>query len=146
MKIRLIWTGKTKERFILDGVGKYLKLLGRYADVSITEIKEEKGADIRRSLEKTGERILKLKLPYLLLDEKGRSFSSVEFAEYISRPGYPLNFVLGGAYGVSEKVKEMADSRIALSKMTFTHEMTRLILMEQMYRAFTIIHKSGYHH
>jgi 23S rRNA (pseudouridine1915-N3)-methyltransferase len=120
--------------------------LKSYADVSITEIKEEKGKDIRRIVEKEGERILKLQIPYMLFDEKGEVFSSVEFERLLRNKGNSFNFVLGGAYGVSERVKEMAQDCIALSKMTFTHEMSRLFLLEQMYRAFTIMNKRGYHH
>ncbi len=146
MKISLIWVGKTKEQFVIDATRKYLKLLKPYADVSIKEIKEEKGKDTRRMVEKEGERILNLKVPYVLIDEQGSNFSSVEFAEFIDKNRPSIKFVLGGTYGVSEKVKKMARNKIALSKMTFTHEMSRLFLLEQIYRAFTIIHKRGYHH
>jgi 23S rRNA (pseudouridine1915-N3)-methyltransferase len=145
MKIRLIWPGKTKEQFILEGIKKYLKLSRPYADISIIEIKEEKGRDVMKTVEKEGERILKLQEPYTLLDEKGEVLTSVEFAEYIThKPS--VNFVLGGAYGVSEEVKKMAQKTLSLSKMTFTHEMSRLFFLEQLFRSFTIMHKRGYHH
>jgi len=145
MKIRLIWPGKTKEQFILEGLNKYLKLSRPYADISIIEIKEEKGKDVMKTVEKEGERILKLQEPYTLLDEKGEALTSVEFAEYIvNKPS--LNFVLGGAYGVSEEVKKTAQKTLSLSKMTFTHEMSRLFFLEQLFRSFTIMHKRGYHH
>ena len=142
MKIRLIWPGKTKEQFILEGISKYLKLSRPYADISIIEIKEEKGGDVRKVVEKEGERILKLQEPYTLLDEKGEALTSVEFAEYVGhKPS--LNFVLGGAYGVSEEVKkEIMENE----NMTFTHEMSRLFFLEQLFRSFTIMHKRGYHH
>ncbi len=145
MKIRLIWPGKTKEQFILEGINKYLKLSRPYADISILEIKEEKGRDVMKTVEKEGERILKLQEPYTLLDEKGETLTSVEFAEYIgNKPS--VNFVLGGAYGVSEEVKKKAQKTLSLSKMTFTHEMSRLVFLEQLFRSFTIMHKRGYHH
>ena len=145
IKIKLTWTGKTKEKFILEGVAKYLKLLGHYADVSISEIKEEKGTDTQRMIEKESERISKSGVPYILLDEKGKSLSSVEFAALIkNQPS--VHFVMGGAFGVSDKVKKEARDIISLSKMTFTHEMVRLFFLEQLYRAFTIINKRGYHH
>ena len=145
MKIRLIWPGKTKEQFILEGMNKYLKLSRPYADISIIEIKEEKGKDVMSTVEKEGERILKLQEPYTLLDEKGEALTSLAFAEYIGhKPS--VNFVLGGAYGVSEGVKKMAQKTISLSKMTFTHEMSRLFFLEQLFRSFTIMHKRGYHH
>ena len=146
MKIGIIWPGKTKEQFILEGLRKYLKLLRPYADISTIELKEEKGSDVGKILEKEGERILKLQVPYTLFDEKGKPLTSIEFAGYLAGKRSPINFVLGGAYGVSEEVKKKASNTISLSRMTFTHEMSRLFFLEQLYRAFTIMHKRGYHH
>ena len=96
-------------------------------------------------VEKEGERILKLQGPYTLLDENGDTLTSLEFAEYI-RHKPSVNFVLGGAYGVSDEVKKMAQKTLSLSRMTFTHEMSRLFFLEQLFRSFTIMHKRGYHH
>jgi len=146
MKINLIWVGKTKEPFIHEGLQKYLKLLQPYADVAITEIREEKVKDISRMLGKESERIQDLRAPYMLLDEKGETLDSVEFARFIEKQGSSATFLLGGAYGVSEDVKAKAKKKIRLSSMTFTHEMSRLIFLEQLYRAFTILQKRGYHH
>jgi len=146
MKIRVIWPGKTKEQFILEGLRKYLKLLRPYADINTIELKEEKGSDVRKMLEKEGERILKLQVPYTLLDEKGEALTSIEFAAYLAGHQSPINFILGGAYGVSEEVKKKAHKTLSLSRMTLTHEMSRLFFLEQLYRAFTIMHKKGYHH
>jgi 23S rRNA (pseudouridine1915-N3)-methyltransferase len=146
MKIKVIWVGKTKELFIGEGIRKYSRLIKPYAELIIREIKEEKGKDIPKLVMKEGERIVNMKIPYVLLDEGGRDLSSVKFAEYIDKRRPALNFVVGGPFGVSETVKETAQDRIALSKMTFTHEMARLFLLEQVYRALTIIHKRGYHH
>lgn len=145
MKIRLIWVGKTKEQFIRDGVKKYLKLIRPYADLQITEIKEAEGKNIQRMVEKESERILKLNDSFVLLDERGKTLSSVGFAEFIGKQKM-IQFVLGGAYGVSDEVRNRATDTIALSKMTFTHEMSRLFLMEQLFRAFTIVQRRGYHH
>lgn len=146
MKIKLIWVGKTKERFILEGINKYVGFLKPFAEVSITVIKEEKGKDIQRMTTKESERIERLHIPYVLLDETGKKLSSAEFAEFLEARGPSVNFVLGGAYGVSDRVKETAQDVIALSSLTLTHEMARLVLAEQLYRAFTILHKRGYHH
>lgn len=147
MKIRLLWVGKTKERFIHEGVQKYLKLLQPYADVSVTEIREEKVKDVSRMLDREGERIqAALKVPYILLDERGEHVDSIAFSRYLERQGASATFVLGGAYGVSDAVKTNAKKTVALSHMTFTHEMARLIFLEQLYRAFTILQKRGYHH
>jgi len=138
--------GKTKEPFIHEGLQKYLKLLQPYADVVVTEIREEKVKDINRMLGKESERIQNLRTPYTLLDEKGETLDSVEFARFIEKQGSSATFLLGGAYGVSEDVKAKAKKKIRLSSMTFTHEMARLIFLEQLYRAFTILQKRGYHH
>jgi 23S rRNA (pseudouridine1915-N3)-methyltransferase len=146
MKIALIWPGKTKEQFILEGLRKYLKLLRPYAEINTIELKEEKGSDVRKILEKEGERILRLQAPYTLLDEKGKALTSMEFAAYLAGHRSSVNFVLGGAYGVSEEVKKSAQDTLSLSRMTFTHETSRLFFLEQLYRAFTIKHKRGYHH
>ena len=146
MKINLVWVGKTKERFILEGIQKYLKLLQPYADVVITEIREEKVKDISRMLGKERERIQGLRIPYVLLDEKGVTYDSETFSHFIEKQGMSVTFLLGGVYGVSDEVKAKATKLIALSAMTFTHEMSRLILLEQLYRAFTIQQKKGYHH
>lgn len=146
MKIHLVWVGKTKERFILEGIQKYLKLLQPYADVAITEVREEKVKDISRMLGRERDRIQRLRTPYVLLDEKGETYDSESFSRFIEKQGMSVTFLLGGAFGVSDEVKAMATKRIALSAMTFTHEMSRLILLEQLYRAFTILQKKGYHH
>ena len=146
MKIRLIWVGKTRERFIDEGIRKYAGLLRPFADLLITEIREEKGKEQERIREREGERILSLKARYILLDEKGREMTSRAFADYINRRTPAMSFVLGGAYGASEAVKEAADETIALSQMTLTHEMSRLLLLEQLYRSFSIINRRGYHH
>lgn len=146
MKIHLIWVGKTKEQFIHEGIQKYLKLIKPYADVSVTEVREEKVKDIVRMTAKEGQRIHDLKTPYVLLDEKGEALDSPEFAAFIEKQGSSQTFLLGGAYGVSEDVKQKAKKKIRLSSMTFTHEMSRLVFLEQLYRAFTIIQKRGYHH
>jgi 23S rRNA (pseudouridine1915-N3)-methyltransferase len=146
MRIRVTWVGRTKEKFIIEGTQKYLRLLKPYAEVVITEVREEKGSDIRSAMEKEGARISKLGVPYVLLDERGKDFTSPEFAGFIEKRSSGVNFLIGGPYGVSDAIREGADETIALSKMTLTHEMARLLLLEQVYRAFTIIRKRGYHH
>lgn len=142
----MIWVGKTKERFIAEGLEKYISLLKPYTDIGITEVRDEKVSDTQRMVEKEGERIMKLGVPFVLLDEKGERLTSLAFAGFIGESAHDINFLVGGAYGVSETVREAAVKRIALSGMTLTHEMSRLLLLEQVYRAFTILHKKGYHH
>lgn len=146
MKIRLIWVGRTKEPFVREGIRKYVSLISPYASVEITELKDEKGRDAATCVKKEGERIVKLGIPYLLLDERGQQFDSPGFAGMIQRHLPNISFVLGGAYGVSDAVRQQARETVALSRMTFPHELSRVILLEQVYRGFTILHKKGYHH
>ncbi len=146
MKIQLIWVGRTKEQFIRDGVQKYLKLLRPYADVTVTEIREEKGKDTGSMLAKEAERIRSIRTPYVLLDETGETLDSIAFSRFLEKQGASVSFLLGGAYGVADDVKAGARGKIALSSLTFTHEMARVIFLEQLYRGFTILQKKGYHH
>lgn len=146
MKIRLIWVGRTKERYLREGIDKYLRLLKGYADMEMIEVREAKGLEHDRARDLEGERILKLGSPFILLDERGKEMTSVEFASFLEAQGSSASFAVGGAFGVSESVRAAAVNRISLSRMTFTHEMSRLILLEQLFRAFTIMRGKGYHH
>jgi 23S rRNA (pseudouridine1915-N3)-methyltransferase len=137
--------GKTKERYIAEGIAKYLRLLRPFASVDIVETKEQKGKASDVAIRKEGEGILRKTSSYILFDERGREVSSVEFAS-ILKDRAQVDFVLGGAYGVSDDVKNAASDIVALSRMTLTHEMARLLLLEQIYRAMTINRGGGYHH
>ena len=149
MKIRLLWVGKTKESWASEGVEKYLKLLRHFAEVELVEIKEDKSGgtkgSVDRALEVEGKRILGKASSYVLLDERGKQASSTGLARMLrDRPR--MEFVLGGPWGVSDKVKKGAAETIALSRMTLTHEMARILFLEQLYRGFTINAGRGYHH
>jgi 23S rRNA (pseudouridine1915-N3)-methyltransferase len=145
MKVRIIWTGKTRESYAAEGIGKYLKLLKPMARVEIVEIREQKSGSMETRLSKEGEKILKQSSSYILLDERGRELSSVEFADAL-RDRSEADFVLGGPYGVSDEVRSAASDMISLSRMTLTHEMARVLLLEQLYRAMTIMKGGSYHH
>lgn len=145
MKIRIIWVGRTKEAYLDAGIKKYLKLIGHTARIEIIEIKEEKEGQRERMLREEGQRILKKTASYALLDEKGTSYDSRGFASFISGAAIS-DYVLGGAFGVSDDIKEKASVKLSLSPMTFTHEMSRLIFLEQLYRAMTINSGRDYHH
>lgn len=145
MKIRIFWVGKTKERYLIEGINHYLELLRHMAQISIIEIKDEKGKTRDDALSLEGRRVLKQTDSYILLDERGKEFSSKDFARYLKDRG-SVDFVMGGAFGVSDEVRGKASDTIALSKMTLTHEMTRLVFLEQLYRALTIIKGKEYHH
>lgn len=156
MRIRLIMTGKTDTGWVAEGLGIYCRRLSRYVNFSITEIPDLKNAaSLSRDAikAKEGENQLKYIAPgdhVIILDEKGREFSSMEWASMINDrmshfPG-DMVFITGGAYGFSDDVYARADEKLSLSKMTFSHQMVRVIFAEQLYRAFTIIRGEPYHH
>ncbi len=144
-KIRLLWVGRTKDRALSERIEYYTKLLSGYARVSIVEIKEERGKDAKACREAEGKRIVAASDAFLLLDERGREYTSPEFAQYLYASDV-ADIVVGGAFGVSETVREKARNIIALSRMTFTHEMARVIVLEQLFRAMTILKNKDYHH
>ena len=156
MKITLLTVGKTDRDWVKEGLDIYASRLKHYIPFIITEIPELKNvSSLSREQIKTkeGELIMKNLKPtddMILLDEHGREFSSVEFArliqDKISYEGKDIVFVIGGAYGFSEAVYRRANSKISLSRMTFSHQMVRTIFAEQIYRAFTIIKGEPYHH
>ncbi len=156
MRLTILCMGKTKERFIQGGIEKYLRYLRPYADASIKELKEEKIQDLRDApliRKKEAERIFKT-VPagaYLIsLDERGEGFTSHEFAALLNNTlesgVREIIFIIGGAMGLDEEVIARSHKTVALSRWTFTHEMARLVLLEQLYRAFTIIKGKTYHY
>ena len=155
VKIRVVSVGKTKEKWIKEGVSHYQKLLKRYAELQLVEIKEEKVTKSRAAediLDAEAERILKhLDTTGLsiALDHKSEKLSSEDLAgwlgEKLSLGQGEFTFVLGGALGLSRKVRRTCSFRLSLSTMTFTHEMSLVILLEQIYRAFSILKGTSYH-
>jgi 23S rRNA (pseudouridine1915-N3)-methyltransferase len=115
------------------------------SQVSVVEIKDEKGRQKEAALAIEAGKIMKQTEGYYLLDEKGTEFTSVEFAHFLKGKDV-VDFVVGGPFGVAFEVKEKAIGKISLSRMTLTHEMARLLLLEQLYRAFTILKGKEYHH
>ena len=156
MKIKLIVIGKTKSKFLLDGEGEYQKRLKHYCKFSeliITDIKNAGKLSKKELKEKEGNLILesiKNNDYIILLDDKGITLSSIEFSELLNKKMVSstneLVFIVGGAFGFSESVYKRANYKLSLSKMTFSHEMVRLIFKEQLYRGFTIIKGEKYHH
>ncbi len=156
MRLTVLCMGKTKERFVQEGIEKYLRYLRPYADASIKELKEEKIQDLKDApsiRKKEAERIFKA-VPagaYLIsLDERGEGFTSHEFASFLNNTlesgVREMIFIIGGAMGLDEEVVARSHKTIALSRWTFTHDMARLVLLEQLYRAFTIIKGKTYHY
>lgn len=156
MKITLLTVGKTDKDWVKQGLDIYLSRLKHYIPFSIVEIPELKNVSALTKDQiksKEGELILKNIRPaddMILLDEHGKEYSSMELAaiirDKISYSGKDIVYVIGGAYGFSEAVYKRADSKLSLSRMTFSHQMVRAIFAEQIYRAFTIIRGEPYHH
>ncbi|MBI5142442.1 MAG: 23S rRNA (pseudouridine(1915)-N(3))-methyltransferase RlmH [Nitrospirae bacterium] len=148
-KIRLVWVGKTKDSFIGEAIEKYLKLISPYMKVEVVELREAADADPAAARKREAARILEKTSSFVLLDEGGDEMTSPEFSGFIrtlAESSASMDLVIGGAFGTSDEVKGAAARKIALSRMTFTHQMTRIILLEQLYRAFTIIRGKTYHY
>ena len=155
MKIKLLVIGKTNKIYLIEGEKDYEKRLSHYckfSELTIPDIKNRAKFSKNELKIKEGKLILsKLndKDLVILLDENGKQNSSIEFSNFISKKimvrSKSLVFVVGGAFGFSEEVNTRADSKMSLSKMTFSHQMVRMIFKEQLYRAFTIIKGEKYH-
>jgi 23S rRNA (pseudouridine1915-N3)-methyltransferase len=156
MKITLLTVGKTDRDWVRQGLDIYVSRLKHYIPFSIVEIPELKNVSAltkEQIKSREGELILKNLRPtddVILLDERGREYTSVELAKVIqdkiSYEGKDIVYIIGGAYGFSEAVYKRANSKLSLSKMTFSHQMVRAIFTEQIYRAFTIMKGEPYHH
>lgn len=154
MRIFILMIGKNERGFIADGCESYRKRIARYFPLEmITLAPKGKSGTIEQQKTREGELLLN-KIPdkcfVVLLDESGRDLTSVRFAELITsrgmEAGMNLCFLIGGPYGVPEQVKQRSDIMIKLSSMTFSHQLVRILFMEQLYRALTIIHREPYHH
>lgn len=156
MEVTMLTVGKTDVKWVKEGLDLYVSRLKHYVPFSLVEIPQLKGAaslSREQIREKEGELILRQVDPgdtVILLDERGKEYRSVEWAEALRKRlahgGRGLVFVIGGAYGFSQKVYDRSDGLVSLSKMTFSHQMVRTVFAEQLYRAFTIIRGEPYHH
>ncbi len=156
MKIALMQTGKTSEKHIAEGVDNYSARIRKFSGfeiITISDLKNTRNMPLREQKSIEGKKILKLlgRDDYIvLLDEKGKEFRSIEFAGWLQKkslnPGKRIVFIIGGPWGFSDELLEKADLKMSLSRMTFSHQMVRLLFTEQLYRAFTIIKGEPYHH
>jgi 23S rRNA (pseudouridine1915-N3)-methyltransferase len=156
MKITLLTVGKTEDAYIKEGIDKFIKRLKHYIKLDIVDLPELKNTKaLTQEQQKTKEAELILKKlavtdQVVLLDEKGLEFSSVQFADYLDKKAISsvqnLVFIIGGPYGFDTSVYQRANAQLALSRMTFSHQMVRLFFVEQLYRAYTIIKGEPYHH
>jgi len=158
MRIRVIAAGKLKEEYFRAACKEYEKRLSAYADVEIIEVKDEavpenaSEAEVRKAVVTEGKRMLEKLRPQdyvIALDLKGISFDSVEMAGILERRmnegKSSICFLIGGSSGLSEEVLSRAKERWSFSKLTFPHQLARVILLEQVYRSFRILHHEPYH-
>ena len=156
MKTTLLVVGRTVEQHYITTINNYIQRTKRFITFDmevIPELKNTKNISMELQKEKEGELICKAFQPgdvIVLLDEHGKEMRSLEFAEWMKRKMNTVNkrlvFVIGGPYGFSQKVYDVAHEKISMSKMTFSHQMIRLIFVEQIYRAMTILNGGPYHH
>ena len=157
MKLAIIWVGKTSTDYINKAIDTYVQRIGHYMPIEIIEVPDVKNAknmDTVQLRQKEGELIIKhLRADdyVVFLDDKGKQMSSTEFADWIDKTNMNSSvkrmvFVIGGAYGFSVEAYKQAKSFLSISKMTFSHQIIRPILVEQLYRAMTILRGEPYHH
>ena len=156
MKIKLILVGKTNAKYLVEGEKEYEKRLKHYTkfeEIIIPDVKQSGKLSESELKKKEGQLILaKLENSdhVILLDDKGNSYSSLQFSDFLQQKMNSslksLVFVVGGAFGFSDEVYQRANSKVSLSKMTFSHQMIRLIFKEQLYRGFSILRGEKYHH
>ena len=156
MKTTLLVVGRTVEQHYITAINDYVERTKHFISFDmevIPELKNTKNLSMEQQKEKEGELICKALQPgdvVVLLDEHGKEMRSVDFAEYMRRKMNTVNkrlvFIIGGPYGFSPKVYQTASEKISVSKMTFSHQMIRLIFVEQIYRAMTILNGGPYHH
>ena len=156
MKIVLLVVGKTTESYFVQGIVENSKRLAHYVPLELSvipELRNTKSLSADQQKEREADLILKALQPgdyVVLLDEHGREFTSLQFASYLEKKmaniAKRLIFVVGGPYGFSNRVYQAAQEKISLSKMTYSHQMIRLIFTEQLYRAMTILNNEPYHH
>ena len=156
MKLTFLWMGKTGERWLQEGIDIYVERLKHYVSLSVEIISTPKNLpknDVAKQKEMEGDAMLNRIAPtdeVYLLDERGLAYSSEGLAEFLqkrmSANAKNIVLVVGGPFGFSEKIYRRANGQISFSQLTFSHQMIRLLLCEQVYRAFTIIKGESYHH
>ena len=156
MKILLLVIGKTDDEYLVTGIKKYVDRLGHYASFEMKELPDPRNRKtLSEEQQKKAESVLLMQQlqpadQVILLDENGKQFTSVAFAENLEKQlasgAKRLVFVIGGPYGFAQEIYDCANAKMSLSPMTFSHQMVRLIFVEQLYRAFTILKGEPYHH
>ncbi len=149
--IKIITVGSVKEKYLKEAIEEYLKRLRKYTNVEIVELKDEGFVESQKAILLEGQKIMKnlnLKDYIITLEIQESQLTSEEFAEKIDKillENSNITFIIGGSYGISDEVKKQAKFKLSFSKMTFPHQLFRVILLEQIYRAFKINHNESYH-
>ena len=149
--IKIICVGKLKEQYLKDAINEYLKRLGKYTKIVIIEVNDVSNGDINTILKKEKEEIFKFieqKDYVITLEIDGNPLNSVELAKKIDNIylGYSnITFIIGGSYGLDDELKQRANYKLSFSKLTFPHQLFRVMLLEQIYRAFKINNNEEYH-
>ena len=149
--IKIICLGKIKESFLEDAIKEYKKRISKYQQLEIIELQDEGINDKKVALKKEKEKILKVlnKTDYIItLEIEGKEESSEEFAKRLNNifiENSNITFIIGGSYGLDDEIKTLSNYKMSFSKMTFPHQLFRVILLEQVYRAFKIISNEEYH-
>jgi len=156
MKLVLVQTGKTDEAYIREGVDEYEKRIAKYAkyeSLTLPDIRNAKNMPSQVITEKEAVKMLEVIRPddmVILLDDKGKEFTTLQFSAFLSEKMMSskkrILFVIGGAWGFHESIYSRADCKVSLSKLTFSHQLVRLLFAEQLYRALTVIAGDPYHH
>ncbi|MBE6150632.1 MAG: 23S rRNA (pseudouridine(1915)-N(3))-methyltransferase RlmH [Firmicutes bacterium] len=149
--IKIITVGKIKEEYFKDAILEYKKRLSKYTDIDIIEVQDEGLVDTKTSLKKESERILKYinQKDYIItLEIEGKQLTSPELADKINNiynTNSNITFIIGGSYGLADEIKQLSNFKLSFSKMTFPHQLFRVILLEQIYRSFKINNNESYH-
>lgn len=149
--IRIICVGKIKEKYLVDAIGEYSKRISKYSKLEIVELQDESQGETSKILKLEGEKIDKYLSPkdfVISLEIDGKQLESEELASLIDQKLIEysnITFIIGGSYGIDESIKEKANYHLSFSKMTFPHQLFRLLLLEQIYRSFKINNNESYH-
>lgn len=149
--IRIICVGKIKEKYLVDAINEYSKRISKYSKLEIIELQDEYQGEISKILKLEGEKIDKYLSPkdfVISLEIDGKNLTSVELANLIEEKQIEysnITFIIGGSYGIDESIKEKVNYHLSFSKMTFPHQLFRLLLLEQIYRSFKINNNESYH-
>ena len=149
--IKVITVGNIKEKYLRDAIEEYTKRIKKYTNIEIIEVKDEGLVEEQKSILLEAEKIKKYLTPkdYLItLEIEGKQYTSLEFAEKINQiqiENSNIVFIIGGSYGLSQEIKNMSKLHLSFSKMTFPHQLFRVLLLEQIYRSYKILNNESYH-